>query len=89
MKNVKMNLDDFISKYMSKPVESENDDGLAEYLNEIQIDFDVSFKCRKCGSSNVVVIGEKGTDYGGYTGYSVGSNVVKCKSCGNAVTIWI
>ena len=44
--------------------------------------------CNKCGSLDVEIIGERGCDYGGQTGYSPGSTVVKCNGCGNAVTAW-
>lgn len=64
-----------------------NDDGLGEKLKDIIMEFGLF--CRKCQSKNVQVIGESGVDYGGMTGYSPGSNVIKCNDCGNAVTLWI
>lgn len=44
--------------------------------------------CQKCSSMDIDVIGERGIDYGGITGYSEGSTVVKCNGCGNAITVW-
>jgi ribosomal protein S27E len=44
--------------------------------------------CAKCGGTEIEIIGEKGIDYGGETGYSPGSTVVKCINCGAAVTAW-
>lgn len=41
--------------------------------------------CGKCGSMSIDVIGERGRDYGGITGYCPGSTVVKCTCCGNAI----
>jgi Zn finger protein HypA/HybF involved in hydrogenase expression len=64
-----------------------NDDGLGEYLGNISQEFGLF--CRKCNSKKVQVIGESGVDYGGMTGYSPASNVIKCNDCGNAVTLWI
>lgn len=42
--------------------------------------------CTKCGSMNIEIIGERGVDYGGETGYSPGSTVIKCLKCGAAIT---
>ena len=42
----------------------------------------------KCGSTEISIIGEQGTDYGGETGYSAGSTVIKCHKCGAAMTAW-
>lgn len=44
--------------------------------------------CNKCGSLDIEVIGERGIDYGGMTGYSSGSTAVKCNGCGAAITAW-
>jgi len=44
--------------------------------------------CTKCGGTEIEIIGERGIDYGGETGYSDGSTVVKCLKCGAAVTAW-
>ena len=44
--------------------------------------------CTKCGGTEIEIIGEQGIDYGGETGYSSGSTVVKCLKCGAAVTAW-
>ena len=57
-------------------------DGIAELAKFF------SLQCKYCGSNDILLIGEDGIDYGGYTGYSSGCNVIKCKSCGNAVTIY-
>ena len=50
--------------------------------------FEVIFKCKKCNSTKISLTGEDGIDYGEYTGYCSGSNVIKCENCGIAVTIW-
>ena len=42
----------------------------------------------KCGSTDIEIIGEQGIDYGGETGYSAGSTVIKCLKCGAAMTAW-
>ena len=42
----------------------------------------------KCGSAKIKIIGECGIDYGGDTGYSPGSTVIKCTKCGAAITAW-
>lgn len=47
-----------------------------------------SIACGKCGSMDIEVIGERGTNYGGQTGYEPGSTSVKCNGCGNAVCAW-
>lgn len=44
--------------------------------------------CNKCGGMDIEIIGERGIDYGGETGYSPGSTVIKCNGCGAAVTAW-
>ena len=44
--------------------------------------------CRKCGSGDIYLNFEEGTDYGGYTGYSSGQKIVKCKTCGAAASFW-
>lgn len=44
--------------------------------------------CRKCGSGNLYLNFEDGTDYGGYTGYSDGQKIIKCKDCGNTASYW-
>jgi hypothetical protein len=47
-----------------------------------------SIVCNSCLSFDIETIGEQGIDYGGQTGYSSGSTVIKCNSCGTAVTYW-
>lgn len=44
--------------------------------------------CNKCGGLDVEIIGERGIDYGGETGYQSGSTAIKCNGCGSALTIW-
>lgn len=44
--------------------------------------------CTKCGSQEISIIGEQGCDYGGETGYSPGSTVIKCHGCGAAMSAW-
>ena len=47
-----------------------------------------SIVCNKCGSADIEVIGERGINYGGYTGYQPGSTAIKCNGCGSALTVW-
>ena len=42
--------------------------------------------CTKCGGIKIKIIGKRGIDYGGETGYLAGSTVIKCLKCGAAVT---
>lgn len=44
--------------------------------------------CNKCGSMDIDIFGEKGIDYGGWTGYQEGETVIKCNGCGAANNIW-
>lgn len=44
--------------------------------------------CTKCGSQEISIIREQGCDYGGETGYSAGSTVIKCHGCGAAMSAW-
>jgi hypothetical protein len=37
--------------------------------------------CKKCGSEDVVVDVEQGTDYGGETGYDPGHISIGCNAC--------
>jgi hypothetical protein len=64
-----------------------NDEGLGRKLGEISQQFGLI--CRKCKSKYIQIVGEDGCDYGELTGYSPGSNVIKCNACGNAITLWI
>lgn len=47
-----------------------------------------SVVCNKCGSLDVQIIGERGIDYGGYTGWQDGTTVIKCISCGAATSVY-
>ena len=60
--------------------------GIADIFKDSKQSFAVI--CKKCGSMDIEILGEDGIEYGGLTGYQTGENVIKCKSCGNAVTIW-
>lgn len=44
--------------------------------------------CTKCGSQDISILGQRGIDYGGETGYSPGSTVIKCHGCGAAMSAW-
>jgi hypothetical protein len=61
------------------------DNGMDELFGEDKL---FSVVCNKCKSSNIEIIGERGFDYGGETGYQTGSTVVKCNDCGSALTVW-
>ena len=61
------------------------DDGLDDAFGQDKL---FSVLCNKCGSVEVEIIGERGIDYGGQTGYQPGSTVFKCNSCGSALTVW-
>lgn len=47
-----------------------------------------SVVCNKCGSVDIEIIGVRGIDYGGQTGYQEGSTAIKCNKCGSALTVW-
>ena len=85
-----MTLEEFKEKIM-KGSENvyKNDEGLAEAFKELDEYFKIVFICRKCKSSRVEIIGETGVDYGELTGYSPGSNVIKCLDCGNAWSYYL
>jgi len=86
-----MTYEEFKEKYIKNAENSFKGEGLAESLREIQDDingFKLILACKKCGSSEVEVIGEDGYMVSEETGYSSGSNVFKCLNCGNAITIW-
>lgn len=63
-------------------------DGDNSYAEVFGKDKPFAIVCNKCGSMDIHVVGERGCDYGGETGYSPGSTVVKCGTCGNAQTAW-
>ena len=66
-----------------------SDEGICELFEDIKNNKSgFALVCKKCGSMKIEIDGEDGVNYGGYTGYCSGSNVIKCLNCGNAVTIW-
>ena len=86
----KMKLDEF-REYVRKNNQNQIDssDGIAEMFEDIQNNkTGFALVCKKCGSMKIGIEGESGRDYGGMTGYSPGSNVIKCLNCGNAITAW-
>lgn len=86
-----MDYDKFKEKFMKNSELSLNDKGFAETIKEVikdQDSFEVVFICKKCHSNKVQIIGDEGIDYGEYTGYCPGSNVIKCLTCGNAITVY-
>jgi ribosomal protein S27E len=70
----------------------------AENCNQVKGDSDMdemfgkgklfSVVCNKCGSLDIEIIGERGINYGGQTGYQEGSTAIKCNKCGSALTVW-
>lgn len=44
--------------------------------------------CKKCGSMDVEIIGQRGAYLGARDGYLDGSTSIKCNGCGSAVTVW-
>lgn len=85
-----MSYEEFKKKHLIGNVELKGEGivDILEELKESKTGFDFIFICKKCGSRDIIIEGEDGTDYGEYTGYDPGMNVIKCKSCGNAITIW-
>ena len=81
---LKMTLEEFKKHLRENSDNVFEGDGIAEDFEDIQKDF--GLYCKKCGSTNIHLIGENGIDYGGQTGYSPGCNVLKCEDCGNAVS---
>lgn len=79
-------INDFLAKLRS---ESSNEFGV-DTGKEVQDIFSEHFAvfCRKCGSGDMYLNFEDGTDYGGYTGYSSGQKIIKCKGCGNTASYW-
>jgi Zn finger protein HypA/HybF involved in hydrogenase expression len=61
------------------------DNGLAEFFGKDKL---FSVVCNRCASMDIEVIGEKGINYGGQTGYQEGTTAIKCNGCGSALTIW-
>lgn len=85
MKEMKLaDFKEYVKKY-DKNVITE-DEGIFEPFSKTRDSF--SIVCKKCGSMNIEMIGEDGINYGELTGYQEGTNVIKCKDCGNAITIY-
>jgi hypothetical protein len=82
MKNKKQKIEDFLKSLKTQNVDS---DDLGEFATIMQ---HFAVTCKKCDSSNIFVSFEDGVDYGGYTGYSSGQKLFKCKDCGNAASFW-
>ena len=61
------------------------DNGLDEAFGKGKL---FSVVCNTCGSAEIEIIGERGINYGGETGYQSGSTVFKCTKCGSALTVW-
>lgn len=61
----------------------DTDKGLKDIFSELFAVF-----CRKCGSGDMYLNFEEGTDWGGYTGYASGQKIIKCKGCGNTASYW-
>lgn len=79
-------IDGFMEKLHSENCNQVNaDNGLDEMFGKDKL---FSVVCNKCGSLEIEIIGERGIDYGGQTGYSPGSTAIKCNSCGSALTVW-
>jgi ribosomal protein S27E len=74
---------EMLNKENCNQVDANN--GLEEIFGKDKL---FSVICNKCGSSNVEIIGERGIDYGGRTGYQEGSTAIKCNDCGSALTVW-
>ena len=86
-----MDYEEFKEKYVKNSELRLNDEGFAEMIKDLtyeQNGFEVMFICKKCHSNKIQIVGEDGIDYGELTGYSFGSNVIKCLNCGNAVIIY-
>lgn len=81
-----MSLEEF-REYVNKHDQNRiKGDGIADIFNDDKQPFAII--CKKCGSMNVEVLGEKGSMGSELTGYMEGESVVKCLDCGNAVTVW-
>ncbi len=76
----------FLNELRNKSI-NEFGEGTNRHLEDM---FSTKFTvfCRKCGSGNIYFNFEDGTDYGGYTGYSPGQKIIKCKDCGNTASYW-
>ena len=80
-----MSLDEFRA-YVNKNDENRVEgSGIADVFRDENSTFAVV--CKKCGSMDIVIEGESGGMGSEYTGYMEGTNVIKCKSCGNAVSV--
>lgn len=79
-------IDEFLAKLNAENCNQVNaDNGLDELFSKDKL---FSVICNKCGSMDVEIIGERGIDYGGQTGYQPGSTAIKCNDCGSALTVW-
>ena len=74
---------DMLNKQNCNQVDANN--GLDEMFGKDNL---FSVVCNKCGSMDIEIIGERGIDYGGETGYQEGSTAIKCNGCGSALTVW-
>jgi len=70
--------------YKSNKNRVEGDSSICELFGE---ESPFRLVCAKCGSTDITVIGEAGVMYSEYTGYVEGSTVVKCISCGAALSV--
>ena len=61
-------------------------EGYNSYLDIFGNGKNFSIICNKCGSIDIQIIGEQGTDYGEEAGITGGRTDVKCRRCGNAAT---
>lgn len=79
-------IDDFLAKLNAENCNQvKADNGMAEFFGEGKL---FSVVCNKCGSLDIEIIGERGINYGGWTGYQEGSTAIKCNGCGSALTVW-
>lgn len=79
-------IDDFLKGLNNENCNKINaDNGMDEMFGKDKL---FSVLCNKCGSLDIEIIGERGRDYGGQTGYQEGSTAIKCNGCGSALTIW-
>jgi len=79
-------IDDFLAHLNAENCNQvDADNGLDELFGKDKL---FSVVCNKCGSMDIEIIGERGIDYGGQTGYQEGSTAIKCNGCGSALTVW-
>jgi len=85
-----MKKDEQINEFLKElRLKSKNEFG-SDTGKDIEDMFSTHFSvlCRECGSGNIYFNFEEGIDYGGYTGYSSGQKIIKCKDCGNTASYW-